>query len=374
MLKCLGAHTPPGRGVRRSCLPPPPPAHRLLTNPPVPWNPWQIFSYTVWRGQPTPGMRLLNLRHRDERSAVEHSTSAARVPPVSVVGGRTGAGGPGLTGSQRAMYGFIAVGGRYALARLARASAGRRWADAGAGRHGAAAARGLRVAENVLQAAGLANFVLFLAGGRHRCDGGGALLRRVGGLASARTRWHSAPPQPPRPPPPKPTPHTTPHASNLLERVIGAGLVPADVAAPRALSFDYLNRQIVWHELSELMLFVLPLIDPGRARRAVRALLPRAGALAGGGAGGGAAGPGSSSSSTSHLGPCGICGAPSPAVPYTALPCGHPHCYWCLAQATAADPRFECGCGKRVAAMIRAARAVGLADGGCPAGGPGGGR
>ena len=37
----------------------------------------------------------------------------------------------------------------------------------------------------------------------------------------------------------------------------------------RAISFEYLNRQLVWHELSELLLFVLPLISVTRVKRMI---------------------------------------------------------------------------------------------------------
>lgn len=43
----------------------------------------------------------------------------------------------------------------------------------------------------------------------------------------------------------------------------------------RALSFEYLNRQLVWHELSELLLFVLPLINVARVKSFVMSHLPR---------------------------------------------------------------------------------------------------
>ena len=43
---------------------------------------------------------------------------------------------------------------------------------------------------------------------------------------------------------------------------------------PRALSFEYLNRQLVWHELSELLLFLLPLINVSRVKGFIMANLP----------------------------------------------------------------------------------------------------
>jgi hypothetical protein len=55
-------------------------------------------------------------------------------------------------------------------------------------------------------------------------------------------------------------------------------------------------------------------------------------------------------------GPCGVCGAAAPATPFAALPCLHPHCYYCLASACAGDGGHACWCGARVAAMVRVRR------------------
>ena len=54
---------------------------------------------------------------------------------------------------------------------------------------------------------------------------------------------------------------------SLLERVLRMRLVYAQPAMTRALSFEYLNRQLVWHELSELLLFLLPLLNMGAVKR-----------------------------------------------------------------------------------------------------------
>ena len=54
---------------------------------------------------------------------------------------------------------------------------------------------------------------------------------------------------------------------SLLERALRMRLVYAQPAMTRALSFEYLNRQLVWHELSELLLFLLPLLNVGAVTR-----------------------------------------------------------------------------------------------------------
>jgi peroxin-2 len=51
---------------------------------------------------------------------------------------------------------------------------------------------------------------------------------------------------------------------------------------------------------------------------------------------------------------CLICGAAEVAVPYSALPCGHRFCYYCLRAHTLADSGYQCPqCGAAVAAMRR---------------------
>ncbi len=59
-----------------------------------------------------------------------------------------------------------------------------------------------------------------------------------------------------------------------MERVLGARLVYAKGSMARALSFEYLNRQLVWHELSELLLFLLPLLNVARLKSMVLSYLP----------------------------------------------------------------------------------------------------
>lgn len=78
----------------------------------------------------------------------------------------------------------------------------------------------------------------------------------------------------------------------LVERLIGARLVYKRANMSRLISFEYLNRQLVWQELSEFLLFLLPLINVAALRRFVLKLLPRVPAFNGGGSGVEAAGAG----------------------------------------------------------------------------------
>lgn len=61
-------------------------------------------------------------------------------------------------------------------------------------------------------------------------------------------------------------------------------------------------------------------------------------------------------SSAGDLGPqpCTFCGVSEVLVPYTALPCNHRFCYYCLRSNCEADIHFSCPrCSVRVAAMRR---------------------
>lgn len=55
----------------------------------------------------------------------------------------------------------------------------------------------------------------------------------------------------------------------LLDRMLRLRLVPASGRgqAARDVSFEYLNRQLVWHAFTEFLLFVLPLVGINRWRR-----------------------------------------------------------------------------------------------------------
>jgi hypothetical protein len=174
---------------------------------------------------------------------------------------------------------------------------------------------------------------------------------------------------------------------SLPERLVRARLVYRDRAFSQPTWFEHMNRELVWHELSELLLFVLPLLSA--ARLGYVAALPQVGSALERGAGSGqpvreVRGPcysrcyspqlplslchrhacdevpvavhtnrsialrcvawcrywarrvGSmlfpqSTGSTPTLSPllCAACGN-VPKIPFLAQPCGHRYCYYCL--------------------------------------------
>lgn len=53
----------------------------------------------------------------------------------------------------------------------------------------------------------------------------------------------------------------------LTDRILRMRLVPPSRQVSREVSFEYLNRQLVWHAFTEFLLFLLPLVGIGRWRR-----------------------------------------------------------------------------------------------------------
>ena len=53
----------------------------------------------------------------------------------------------------------------------------------------------------------------------------------------------------------------------LLDRVLRLRLVVPSNQVRREVSFEYLNRQLVWHAFTEFLLFILPLMGINRWRR-----------------------------------------------------------------------------------------------------------
>eukprot|EP01023_Acetabularia_acetabulum_P034402 TRINITY_DN3231_c0_g2_i1.p1 TRINITY_DN3231_c0_g2~~TRINITY_DN3231_c0_g2_i1.p1 ORF type:complete len:310 (-),score=18.20 TRINITY_DN3231_c0_g2_i1:176-1105(-) len=128
---------------------------------------------------------------------------------------------------------------------------------------------------------------------------------------------------------------------NLVERILGLKLKYSSPPKPQVLSYEFLNRQLVWKELSEFLLVMLPLINTKYLRRRIRKMFmvpPR------------------ESKPSSQIA-CSICGLQNMVMPCCAIPCQHIHCYYCISVNLAVDPEFECQtCGKRVQGVKRCSR------------------
>lgn len=238
-----------------------------------------IWRFSIWVDKPTPGNALMNLRYRDER-ALE---ATAKV--------RTGLEGPGLAVPQKLWYCIATVGGQYIWARLQSFSAFRRWGDSEQRPLARRAWTFIQRIEGIYKAASFVNLLVFLYTGRYR---------------------------------------------TLIERVLQARLVYGSPHMNRAVSFEYMNRQLVWNEFSEMLLLLLPLLNSSSVKSLLHPFSKD-----------------KSSSSGQDETVCPICLA-SPTVPFLALPCQHSYCYYCLRTRCSAVPSFRCSrCNEPVIAMQR---------------------
>lgn len=123
---------------------------------------------------------------------------------------------------QKTLYGLVTVGGRYAWTRLedwlVQQDNGFDEPDPRVKR----LKRLISVADNVHSGAAFVSFLVFLLHGRYR---------------------------------------------TLLDRILRMRLAPPTSQVSREVSFEYLNRQLVWHAFTEFLLFVLPLIGINKWRR-----------------------------------------------------------------------------------------------------------
>ncbi|KAL1630037.1 peroxisome assembly protein (Peroxin-2) [Diplodia seriata] len=165
-----------------------------------------LFKLSIWDHNASYGAALQGLRYTDARSS-----SPSRPAPQPW---------------QKAAYGLLTVGGRYAWTK---------WSDHLLTTHPSPSSPSSSSARAFLERstdalgtahslAAAASFLVFLANGRYR---------------------------------------------TLADRALGLRLAPAQAGISREVSFEYLNRQLVWHAFTEFLLFLLPLVGVARWRRIV---------------------------------------------------------------------------------------------------------
>lgn len=139
----------------------------------------------------------------------------------------------------------------------------------------------------------------------------------------------------------------------ILDRVLRLRLAAPNHMVSREVSFEYLNRQLVWHAFTEFLLFILPVVKVGRWRRWYSRIMRKAKSL-------GSVGEESSilknrKGELSFLPEktCAICfketsadtegkgigagGSTDVTNPYEAIPCGHLYCYICITSKIALE-------------------------------------
>ncbi|KAH3920636.1 hypothetical protein HBH56_007640 [Parastagonospora nodorum] len=162
-----------------------------------------LFKLSIWDQNASYGAHLQGLRYTDARSSAPN-----RPPPKPW---------------QKAAYGLVTVGGRYAWTK---------WEEyllASQEDYTRPESPQLKLMSALTErfnsahdAASLASFLVFLVNGRYR---------------------------------------------TITDRLLRLRLTPTSHSTSREVSFEYLNRQLVWHAFTEFLLFLLPLVGISRWRR-----------------------------------------------------------------------------------------------------------
>jgi len=122
---------------------------------------------------------------------------------------------------------------------------------------------------------------------------------------------------------------------SVITRLLGMRLIFRSVSTQRQVSFEFMNRQLVWHEFTEFLMFVLPLVNVDKIKNFFSRIFfsPKQLSL-----------PASA---------CPICSKDPIQTPYQSN-CGHSFCYYCLKQNCMIDSNFPCPkCGSIVSSMNR---------------------
>lgn len=254
-----------------------------------------IFRFSVWEGRPLPGMYLMNLRYRDE----------SKMHNIAQRENHSGIDGPALSKRQRVLYLLGSIVLPYFWSRAHTYLASRAvYQDSPST---AGAWKALRTVETLYRVSSLLNSLVFLGSGRYR---------------------------------------------SLLERILRARPVYNRELASRSISYEYLNRQLVWAEVSEVLLFLLPLVNIAAVKRFVRTKLPKLSLLNDNSFVPSYKRHDTAKSSEDVLIQCKICQRQDVIFPYAAQPCGHVFCYYCIHSNTLADSQYECpACFVRVDAL-----------------------
>ncbi|KAJ5994650.1 hypothetical protein N7451_010374 [Penicillium sp. IBT 35674x] len=123
---------------------------------------------------------------------------------------------------QKTMYGLLTVGGRYAWDKWGSWLIGQEGGYEEPSQEVRMWSRLTDLASSAHSVAAFASFLIFLVNGRYR---------------------------------------------TLVDRILRIRLTPPSAQASREVSFEYLNRQLVWHAFTEFLLFLLPLVGISRWRR-----------------------------------------------------------------------------------------------------------
>lgn len=201
-------------------------------------------------------------------------------------------GGP-MTRTQQVGYALAYIGLPWGWARLSGISTSQAWGAQPDDDWRKRIWKAMGHIEKALKALSLLNFVVFLADGRYR---------------------------------------------SVVDRLLGVRLVYIRPIMMRSVSFEFMNRQLVWSGFTEFAMFLLPFLNLDKIRRTIKRRFFRA------------------EQSVHTLAPsttCVICMSDPITMPYVTA-CNHIFCYYCIKSNLLADRRFACPrCGEPTAPIRR---------------------
>ncbi|XP_030612686.1 peroxisome biogenesis factor 2 isoform X1 [Archocentrus centrarchus] len=115
----------------------------------------------------------------------------------------------------------------------------------------------------------------------------------------------------------------------LAERITGAQAVFSKPNVARDVTYQYMNRELLWHGFAEFLIFLLPLVNTKKLKATVLSVL-----------GGKPAGGEGAREGQELWKECGLCGE-WPTMPHT-VGCQHVFCYYCVKSHSIADPYLTC--------------------------------
>ncbi|KZW04128.1 hypothetical protein EXIGLDRAFT_758429 [Exidia glandulosa HHB12029] len=172
-----------------------------------------LYKYSVWDLGATHGARLQGLRFARPRNVAGKTLTPSRLPRRTVYA-----------------HAVLTVVLPYLHTRLRTFALSRAWPDAPVTHYRRRLWDAMSFGETLHAYFALAGFCLFLHNGRHR---------------------------------------------TLVDRILGLRLVPAQQITSRSVSYEFMNRQMVWHAFTEFLLFLLPLVNMRTLRRRLNNALAR---------------------------------------------------------------------------------------------------
>ncbi|KAH6602552.1 hypothetical protein BASA61_001009 [Batrachochytrium salamandrivorans] len=242
---------------------------------------WLVSEAALYSTGSTYALELQNLKYRDEfQHTGQHELSLFNAP---------------VPKGRRLIHALLRIGGPWIHARLTRYLTTHGWSDGSEGEMKYRIWRLVQRLELLYKIISLGNFIAFLYNGRYR---------------------------------------------SFLDRLLGMRIVYSQQTMSRMISFEFMNRQLVWSAFTEFFLSIIPFVNMNFLKRMVYRHFKQRQQL----------------DLPAHL--CAIChikNRPSATlhIPYETN-CKHTYCYYCIKTELMIDSAFPCPrCGEKVRDISR---------------------